>query len=128
MGKLKNSQPKKMSAVDLFYMLKDNPQELAKKLMHLPIKQFFKHGVKFRLLLKIAIALGLILVVQLRVSMRARQWAKSFLIGLVCGGASLGIILLALLAFLKYKIQNDKHQNPQMKMGAKTKSQRINLK
>jgi hypothetical protein len=30
-----------MSAVDLFYMLKDNPQELAKKLMSLPIKQFF---------------------------------------------------------------------------------------
>jgi len=39
--KSKSSAPKKMSAIDLFYMLKDNPQELAKKLMHLPIKQFF---------------------------------------------------------------------------------------
>ena len=95
-----------MSAVDLFYMLKDNPQELAKKLMSLPIKQFFQHGVKFGVLLKVAMVLGLVLLVQLRVSMRARQWAKSFLIGLVCGGASLGILVLGLLAFLKYKIQN----------------------
>lgn len=84
--------------------------------MHLPIKQFFKHGVKFEFLLKLAITLGLVLVVQLKVSMRARQWAKSFLIGLVCGGASLGILLLGLLALLKYKIQNENQQNPTLKV------------
>lgn len=30
-----------MSAFDMFYMLKDNPQELVKKLMKVPIKEFF---------------------------------------------------------------------------------------
>jgi hypothetical protein len=105
-----------MSAVDLFYMLKDNPQELARKLMHLPIKQFFNHGVKFRFLLNSAIALGVVLLVQLRVSMRARQWAKSFLIGLVCGGTSLGILFLGVLAFFKYKIQREKQSNALTKL------------
>jgi len=61
-----------MTAIDLFYMLKDNPQELVKKLMSLPIKKFLKHGVKFGFLLKVALALGMVLLVQLRVSMRAR--------------------------------------------------------
>ena len=60
--------------------------------------------------------------------MRARQWAKSFLIGLVCGGASLGILVLGLLAFLKYKIQNGNYQNTQSQLQAKPKPKRINLK
>jgi hypothetical protein len=67
--------------------------------------------VKFGFLLKTAIAMGVILLVQLRISMRARQWAKSFLIGLVCGGTSLGILLVAVLAFLKYDFQRGQLSN-----------------
>ena len=63
MGKLKHTKgkQKKLSALDLFYMLKSNPKALMRKLMHLPIKKFFKHGVQFRFLLNAAIVLGSIL-------------------------------------------------------------------
>ena len=60
--------------------------------------------------------------------MRARQWAKSFLIGIVCGGTSLGILLLGVLAYFKYKISREKDNKIAPKSMKKTKSSKLELK
>ena len=72
------------------------------------VHRVFEKFVDLKVLSNLAIVFGLCFVLQLRYSQRARNWAKSFLIGLVTGGTAIGVLVVAVLALIKLKLKTSK--------------------
>jgi uncharacterized membrane protein len=70
----------------------------------MPIRVLFK-SINYRAILGTSSALLLFLLVQLRVSSRARQWTKSLVHGLMFGSAFFGLLITVIIALLKFKLQ-----------------------
>ena len=81
--------------------------------MQLPIRSFFD-SLDYKSILSLAVLFALALVLQLRISSRARRWTLDLVHALIFGGAFFGLLLLFIVILIKYKFNQQKRMRQQL--------------
>lgn len=117
-GEIRDYNP--MSLVML--AIKD-PQQVASQLLRLPIKQFFRNGIRYRTLINVMICFFVLFLLQLRYSAKTRGWTRSIAQAIIFGITFFGLFFTFLVAGIKFRL----HQKHRAKLITSSDSQQATV-
>lgn len=98
-----------LSPVKLFLLGMKDPQQLTARLLQLPIKQFFRSGIRYRTLINVMVCFCVLFLLQLRYSAKTRGWTRSVAQAVIFGITFFGLFGTFVVAAIKFQL-HQKHR------------------
>jgi hypothetical protein len=86
-----------------------DPQALTATLLRLPIKQFFRSGIRYRTLINVMVCFCVLFLLQLRYSAKTRGWTRSVAQAVIFGITFFGLFFTLVVAAIKFQL-HQKHR------------------